>query len=58
MATVEIRLLGGYAVNVDGLPVDLPGQKERALLAFLAVESNTLHRRELNRAGFAGGCFI
>lgn len=46
MAMVEIRLLGGFALNVAGAPVDLPGQKERALLAFLAAEPDRLHRRE------------
>lgn len=46
MAVVEIRLLGGFSVSVAGLPVDLPGQKERALLAFLAAEPNRVHRRE------------
>lgn len=46
MAMVEIRLLGGFALTVAGSPVDLPGQKDRALLAFLAAEPDRLHRRE------------
>ncbi|WP_138473108.1 BTAD domain-containing putative transcriptional regulator [Poseidonocella sp. HB161398] len=46
MALVEIRLLGGFSASVTGTPVDLPGQKERALLAFLAAEPGRLHRRE------------
>lgn len=46
MALVEIRLLGGFAVNVAGAAVELPGQKERALLAYLVTEPDKLHRRE------------
>lgn len=34
--TVEIRLLGGLAVVVDGAPAELPGRKVQALLARLA----------------------
>ena len=46
MAMVEIRLLGGISVDVAGVPVDLPGRKDRALLAFLAAEPDKLHQRE------------
>ncbi len=46
MAKVEIRLLGGFSLTVDGTLADLPGQKDRALLAFLVVEPATLHRRD------------
>ncbi|MCV2868704.1 hypothetical protein OEW28_08690 [Defluviimonas sp. WL0002] len=46
MAMVEIRLLGGFALNVAGLSVDLAGQKDRALLAFLAAEPDKPHQRE------------
>lgn len=46
MAKVEITVLGGFSASIDGKPIDLPGKKDRALLAFLAIESGVLHRRE------------
>ncbi|MBN1247730.1 MAG: AAA family ATPase [Anaerolineae bacterium] len=47
MTRLEIRLLGGYGIRLDGELVEGVGrEKERALLAYLAVESDRTHRRE------------
>ena len=38
MAIAELTLLGGFALRLaGGEAIDLPGQKDRALLAFLAL---------------------
>ncbi len=37
MTSLELVLLGGFQARVAGQPVDVPGRKERALLAFLAM---------------------
>ena len=37
MASLEIVLLGGFQVRSAGQAIDVPGRKERALLAFLAM---------------------
>jgi len=37
MASLEIDLLGGFQVRAAGQAIDVPGRKERALLAFLAM---------------------
>jgi len=43
---LEIRLLGKFAVAVDGRPVDLPLRAAQSLLAYLALSPGTPHRRE------------
>ena len=47
MARLSIRLLGPFQVSLDGQPVTaFESDKVRALLAYLAVESENPHRRE------------
>jgi len=47
MSCLAVELLGSFRVISDGLPVKgLASDKVRALLAYLAVESNQPHRRE------------
>ena len=43
----SIALLGGFDVRLrDGKPLDLPTQKYKALLAFLAMPPGQSHPRE------------
>ena len=37
MTSLELVLLGGFQARVAGQAIDVPGRKERALLAFLAM---------------------
>jgi TolB-like protein/Tfp pilus assembly protein PilF len=37
MTSLELVLLGGFQARAAGQPIDVPGRKERALLAFLAM---------------------
>jgi DNA-binding SARP family transcriptional activator len=47
MARLRIALLGSYTVTLDDLPLTtFPTDKVRALLAYLAIESDRAHRRE------------
>lgn len=47
MAYLSIRLLGGFQVDLNGVPViDFKSDKVRALLAYLAVESGQPHLRD------------
>jgi DNA-binding SARP family transcriptional activator/predicted negative regulator of RcsB-dependent stress response len=47
MARLSIRLLGGFQVDLDGVPVtDFKSDKVRALLSFLAVEGDRPHPRD------------
>jgi len=47
MARLTIHLLGTFHIAVDGIPVTgFESEKARALLAYLAVESDRDHRRE------------
>ena len=47
MAELSIRLFGAFEVTLDGEPVTgFASDKVRALLAYLAVESDRPHRRE------------
>ena len=47
MAQLVIKLLGGFTVTLDGEPVTgFDSNKVRALLAYLAVEPDHVHRRE------------
>jgi len=46
MAT-EVRLFGGFEVQLpDGRLADLPGQKDRGLLAVLALQPGAVHTRD------------
>ncbi len=48
MATLSISLLGSFLVNSGGQPVSgFKSDKVRALLAYLAVEADRPHRREI-----------
>jgi DNA-binding SARP family transcriptional activator len=48
VSRLEIVLLGSYRVTLDDLPVTtFPTDKVRALLAYLVVESERPHRREV-----------
>ena len=47
MAGLKLTLLGGFeALLTNGDAVDLPAQKDRALLAFLAIGSGAAHSRD------------
>ncbi|MGH6939536.1 BTAD domain-containing putative transcriptional regulator [Hypericibacter sp.] len=47
MTVAELTLLGGFEVRLaSGTPVDLTGQKERALLAFLSLTAGVEHSRD------------
>jgi TolB-like protein/cytochrome c-type biogenesis protein CcmH/NrfG len=46
-AAAALSLLGGFEVrSAAGEPLELPGQKDRALLAFLALPPGATHARE------------
>ena len=48
MAHLSISCLGGFQVTLDAWPVtDNKSNKVRALLAYLAVEAERSHRREV-----------
>src|SRR5512134_1460392 len=47
MGRAELRLFGAFDLrDAAGQPVDLPGQKDRALLAYLALNPGTAHPRD------------
>jgi DNA-binding SARP family transcriptional activator len=46
MSPVALTLLGGFEVRLDGELRELPGQKDRALLALLALAPGTAQPRE------------
>src|SRR5262245_11330156 len=46
MAVVELALFGGFELRAEGEIVDLPGQKDRALLAILALRPGASHTRD------------
>src|SRR5262245_39683330 len=47
MDSLSLTLLGGFEVRLaTGAVADVPGQKDRALLAFLAMTSGSTHSRE------------
>src|SRR5215470_18233746 len=46
MASVELVLLGGFRARAAGQAIDVPGRKERALLAFLATPPGELRSRD------------
>ena len=48
MAHLSLSLLGPFRVTLDGEPVtDFESTKVRALLAYLAVEADRTHRRDV-----------
>jgi len=48
MAHLSLSLLGPFQASLDGEPVtDFESTKVRALLAYLAVEANRPHRRDV-----------
>src|SRR5262249_57574761 len=46
MVVAEVTLLGGFGIKLAGQVVDLPGQKDRALLAILALAPGVVHSRD------------
>lgn len=47
MADLKLTLLGGFEMRLStGEVADLPGQKDRALFAFLAIAAGDSHSRE------------
>ena len=46
MSSLEILLLGAFQLRKGGQPIDLPGRRERALLAYLAVPAGESRSRE------------
>ena len=47
MTVTELRLLGGFELRLtDGEVIDVLGQKDRALLAILALPAGTAHSRD------------
>jgi TolB-like protein/DNA-binding SARP family transcriptional activator/Flp pilus assembly protein TadD len=46
MASLELVLFGGFRACAGGRPVDVPGRKERALLAILALSLGELRSRD------------
>src|SRR5579863_9308114 len=47
MAVVELTLFGGFQARLaTGQVIDLPGQKDRALLAILALPAGATHSRD------------
>src|SRR5689334_13063695 len=46
MAMVELALFGGFELRLAGTTIDLPGQKDRALLAYLALHPGGTQTRD------------
>jgi TolB-like protein/DNA-binding SARP family transcriptional activator/Tfp pilus assembly protein PilF len=46
MASLQLRLLGGFEARTGGREADIPGRKERALLAFLAIPPGERRSRD------------
>src|SRR5262245_3888378 len=46
MASLEIILLGGLQIRAAGQAIEVPGRKERALLAFLAMPAGERRSRD------------
>ena len=47
MSRLALSLLGAFQATLDGAPIPFRSVKARALLAYLAVESERPHRREI-----------
>src|ERR1700730_17020685 len=43
---LELRLLGRFEVRLGGAPILLPSRPAQSLLAYLALNAGTAHRRE------------
>jgi DNA-binding SARP family transcriptional activator len=48
---LEVRLLGQFRVQEDGVVVEIPSRPAQSLLAYLVLTAGTAHRRE-KLAGF------
>lgn len=46
MASLQLVLLGGFQARAAGQEIDVPGRKERALLAFLAIPAGESRSRD------------
>jgi DNA-binding SARP family transcriptional activator len=46
MAPLQLALLGGFHASAAGHEIDVPGRKERALLAFLAIPAGEARSRD------------
>src|SRR5262245_64022469 len=46
MASLEIGLLGAFQLRLGGQPIELPGRRERALLAYLAMPAGEPRSRD------------
>src|SRR5512142_1784064 len=47
MVVLELTLFGGFEGRLSGgRPIELPGHKDRALLAILALPTGTTHQRD------------
>ena len=46
MASLQLVLLGGFQARAAGREIDVPGRKERALLAFLAIPAGEARSRD------------
>src|SRR5215468_12322120 len=46
MASLQLALLGGFHASAAGQEIDVPGRKERALLAFLAIPAGEARSRD------------
>ncbi len=46
MASLQLVLLGGFQARAAGREIDVPGRKERALLAFLAIPAGESRSRD------------
>src|SRR5262245_55823164 len=46
MTSLQLVLLGGFHASAAGQQIDVPGRKERALLAFLAIPAGELRSRD------------
>jgi len=46
MASLQLVLLGGFHASAAGQQIDVPGRKERALLAFLAIPAGESRSRD------------
>ena len=46
MASLQLVLLGGFQARAAGQEIDVPGRKERALLAFLAIPAGEARSRD------------
>lgn len=46
MGPLQLRILGGFAADSGGQPVEIAGRKNRALLAYLALQAGRMQTRE------------